>query len=48
MHTLFCIFVIIYYLELWFVENFNPIGKEFSNLVILGLLAILLKKEKQL
>jgi hypothetical protein len=46
MHILFCIFAIIYYLQLWLVENFNPIGKEFTNLVILGLLAILLKKDK--
>lgn len=45
-HILFFIFAIVYYLQLWFVENFNPIGKEFTNLVILGLLAILLKKDK--
>lgn len=45
-HILFFIFAIIYYLQLWFVENFNPTGKEFTNLVILGLLAILLKKDK--
>ncbi len=40
-HLLFYVFAVIYYLELWFVDNFNPIGKEFTNIVILGLIAIL-------
>lgn len=44
MNTLFYIFSIFYYFQLWFVENFNPLGKEFTNLVILGLLANLLKE----
>ena len=46
MHILFYIFSILYYFQLWFTENFNPIGKEFANVVILGLIAILLSKEK--
>lgn len=46
-HILFYIIAIFYYLQLWFVENFNPIGKEFTNLVILGLLANLHNKERK-
>jgi len=42
-HTLFYIFGVLYYFQLWFVENFNPVGREFANVVILGLLSILLK-----
>lgn len=47
-HILFYIFTIAYYSQLWFVENFNPVGREFANLVILGLMANLLKKERTL
>jgi hypothetical protein len=39
-HTLFYICGIIYYLQLWFINDFNPVGKEFANVVILGLIAI--------
>jgi hypothetical protein len=46
MHILFYIFAILYYFQLWFTENFNPVGKEFTNLVILGLLAILQQNTK--
>lgn len=47
-HILFYIFTILYYLQLWVVEDFNPVGKEFANLVILGLIANLLKKDTKL
>lgn len=47
-HIIFCIFVILYYFQLWFVENFNPVGKEFANVVLLGLIANLLKRDKKL
>lgn len=47
-HILFCIFVIAYYFQLWFVENFNPIGREFANVVLLGLIANLLERNKKL
>jgi hypothetical protein len=41
--TLFYIFGVIYYFQLWFAKDFDPMGKEFANLAILGLLAILSK-----
>jgi len=41
MHMLFYILAIWYYYQLWFSNNFNPVGKEFANLVLLGLLTIL-------
>lgn len=43
MHILFYILVIWYYCQWWFANNFDPIGKEFANLVIFGLLTILIK-----
>jgi len=45
-HTIFYIFGILYYFQLWFLNDFNPVGKEFANVVILGLTALLLKNEK--
>jgi hypothetical protein len=45
-HLLFYIFVIFYYFGVWFTDNFNPIGQEFANLVILGLLAIITTKRE--
>ena len=47
-HILFLVFTILYYYQLWFVENFNPVGREFANVVLLGLIANLLKKDKKL
>ena len=42
--TIFYILSVMYVLKLHFLENFNPIGKEFTGLVLLGLVAILNKK----
>jgi hypothetical protein len=39
--TIFYILSIIYMIQLHFVDNFNPVGKEFTSLVMLGLLTIL-------
>jgi hypothetical protein len=39
--TIFYILSIIYMIQLHFIDNFNPVGKEFTGLVILGLLTIL-------
>ena len=47
-HLLFYVFVIFYYLQIIFVDNFNPIGKEFASAVLLGLLAATKEKAKQL
>jgi|688.fasta_scaffold03838_20 hypothetical protein len=47
MVTLFYILSIIYFVQLYLIENFNPIGKEFTTLTILGLAAILVKKERK-
>lgn len=47
-HIVFYIFVLLYYFQLWFVENFNPVGREFANVVLLGLIANLLKRDKKL
>lgn len=44
MHTLFYILSVIYVIQVNFVDDFNPIGKEFTLLVILGLFAMLEKK----
>jgi hypothetical protein len=43
MHTLFYIFAIGYYYQLYMTNNFNPVGREFANLVIFGLLTLLMK-----
>lgn len=43
-HLVFYICALVYYVQLWLVDNFNPIGKEFTSIVILGLIAILTKK----
>lgn len=42
--TLFDILSIVYLIQLYFFENFDPIGKEFTGLVVLGLYALLEKK----
>jgi hypothetical protein len=47
MITLFYILSTIYFIQLYLIENFNPIGKEFTTLTILGLAAILVKKERK-
>lgn len=47
MNTIFYIFGIIYYLQLWFIEDFNPVGREFANLVILGLIINIIQNERQ-
>lgn len=45
MNTLFYFLGMIYYLQLWFVPDFDPIGREFANLVILGLIISTLQRE---
>lgn len=42
-HILFYTLVTVYYVQLLCLRNINPLGQEFANLVILGLLAILIK-----
>lgn len=42
--TIFEILSIIYVIQVYFFDNFNPIGKEFAALVIIGFYAIIEKK----
>ena len=42
---LFYILSSLYISQLYLIENFNPVGKEFTTLVILGLVVILAKKK---
>ena len=41
MHIVFYILLVFYYLQSYLNPNFNPVGIEFANLVILGLLTII-------
>ena len=45
-HTVFYICSVVYFLKQYFVENFNPVGQEFANLVIFGLIIILINTRK--
>lgn len=42
--TLFYILCFIYLMQIFFIKDFDPIGKEFANTVILGIIALLQKK----
>lgn len=42
--TIFNILVVIYMVQLHFFENFNPTGREFATLMVLGLFAALNEK----
>lgn len=43
MHMLFDILAVVYLIQVNFMKDFEPVGKEFANLVILGLLLIIMK-----
>lgn len=43
MHILFVILAVVYLIQVNFMKDFEPVGKEFANLVILGLLLIIMK-----
>jgi hypothetical protein len=42
--TIFNILGLMYLIQLYFFEDFNPVGKEFTGLVILGFYILLQKK----